>query len=385
MVPADVIVRGYTQFKDGKATRMVGSMLDITLQLQLERARAQSDSILQTISYASPTALWMSDVDGNLVYVSQKWLNWSNSSLAENQMDGWLKIIHPEDVQFVSETYTRSVLERKSYEVDYRIVLSDGEERWVLATGFPRYEADNTFTGFVGSATDITRQKHLELQKDTFINTVSHELKTPISTIKGFGQLLNKSKTVDDARDKKYLDRMLVQAERMDRLIQDLLDVSRISLGKLNLNVKDFDLDTLISDVVQDLKLVFPTHELSLSAGTNCFIFGDPARIAQVITNLIDNAVKYSPEAKQVLIAVRCDEKSATVSVQDFGIGISRSNEPFIFDKFYQVNNVYKTPGLGVGLYVSKEIIELMEGKIWFESKVGEGTIFSFQVPRKIQ
>lgn len=382
---ADVIVRGYTQFKDGKATRMVGSMLDITLQLQLERARAQSDSILQTISYASPTALWMSDVDGNLVYVSQKWLNWSNSSLAENQMDGWLKIIHPEDVQFVSETYTRSVLERKSYEVDYRIVLSDGEERWVLATGFPRYEADNTFTGFVGSATDITRQKHLELQKDTFINTVSHELKTPISTIKGFGQLLNKSKTVDDARDKKYLDRMLVQAERMDRLIQDLLDVSRISLGKLNLNVKDFDLDTLISDVVQDLKLVFPTHELSLSAGTNCFIFGDPARIAQVITNLIDNAVKYSPEAKQVLIAVRCDEKSATVSVQDFGIGISRSNEPFIFDKFYQVNNVYKTPGLGVGLYVSKEIIELMEGKIWFESKVGEGTIFSFQVPRKIQ
>ena len=224
----------------------------------------------------------------------------------------------------------------------------------------------------------------MELQKDTFINTVSHELKTPISTIKGFGQLLRKSKTIDEERGSKYLDRMLVQADRMDRLIQDLLDVSRIALGKLKLDEKEVDLNALISDLVQDLQLVFPSHKLELTQSADCIIYGDPARITQLITNLIDNAVKYSPAAKQILVNQHCDEGFATLSVQDFGIGINKSSEPFIFDKFYQVNDVYKTPGLGIGLYVCKEIIERMNGTIWFESTLGEGSVFSFRVPRKI-
>jgi len=381
---ADVIDRGYTQFKDGKGIRMVGSMMDITLQLQLERARAQSDSILQTISSASPTALWMSDVEGNLVYINQKWLTWSNTSLADNQMNGWLKIVHPDDVTLVSETYAKSVLERTAYELDYRIILKDGEERWVLATGFPRYEQDNTFTGFVGAVTDITRQKHMEIQKDTFINTISHELKTPISTIKGFGQLLRKSKTIVESPVVKHLDRILVQADRMDRLIQDLLDVSRIALGKLVLNEMEVDFKKLLSDSIQDLQLVYPTHKLELTENADCKLYGDPARMTQLITNLIDNAVKYSPAANRVLIYQHCDKEFLTVSVQDFGLGIIKSNLPFIFDKFYQVNDVYKTPGLGIGLYVCKEIIERMNGSIWLNSTEGEGSIFSFKLPRKL-
>jgi len=170
----------------------------------------------------------------------------------------------------------------------------------------------------------------------------------------------------------------------MDRLIQDLLDVSRIALGKLNLNEKEVNLNVLTSNLVQDLQLVFPSHKLELTQSSDCIIYGDPARITQLIPNLIDNAVKYSPGADRILVNLHCDEEFATVKVQDFGIGIIKSNEPFIFDKFYQVNDVYKTPGLGIGLYVCKEIIERMNGTIWFESTVAEGTIFSFKVPRKI-
>jgi PAS domain S-box-containing protein len=382
---ANVIDRGYTLFKDNKAVRMVGSMMDVTLQFQLEQAKAQSESILQTISSASPTALWMSDVEGNLVYINQKWLDWSNASLADNQIDGWLRIVHQDDLAFVSGTYQTSVLERKPYEVDYRIVLETGEERWVLSTGFPRFDADDTFTGFVGSVTDITRQKHMELQKDTFINTVSHELKTPIATIKGFGQLLRKSNIANDDRGKNYLNRMLVQAERVDKLLQDLLDVSRIESGKLTFNDEEIEVNLLISELVQDLQLIYPTHTLLLVENAKCKIYGDRSRILQLITNLVDNAVKYSPDAKEVLISLFCDEEFATVGVQDFGAGIVKGNEPFLFDKFYQVNNVYKTPGLGIGLYVCKEIINRLNGKIWFESIVGEGSTFYIKVPRQIQ
>ena len=382
---ANVIDRGYTLFKDEKATRMVGSMMDATLQIQLESARAQSDSILQTISSASPTALWMSDVNGNLVYINEKWLDWSDASLADNQMNGWLKIVHPDDLKAVSDSYRESIAARTPYEVDYRIVLKDGAVRWVLAAGYPRYDVDNVYVGFVGSVTDITRQKHLELQKDNFINTVSHELKTPIATIKGFGQLLNKSKVVTDERGLGYLNRMLVQADRMDQLLKDLLDVSRIESGKLTFNDVEVDFNLLIAELVNDLQLVFPSHSLMLIGNDTCKVFADPNRIVQVITNLVDNAVKYSPDGKKVFIKLFCDQEFATVSIQDFGTGIIKGNEPFVFDKFYQVNNVYKTPGLGIGLYVCKEIIKRMNGEIWVESKFGEGSTFSFKIPRKMK
>ena len=381
---ANVIDRGYTQFRNGKAIRMVGSMMDVTLQFQLERARAQSASVLQTISSASPTALWMADVEGNLIYVNQKWLDWSNGTLADNQVFGWLKIVHQDDVQFVSEMYKKAVSERKPYEVDYRIVLKDDAIRWVLAAGFPCYDSENTFTGFVGSVTDITRQKHMELQKDNFINTVSHELKTPIATIKGFGQLLRKSSTSMDERGKTYLNRMLVQADRMDRLIQDLLDVSRIESGKLTFNETEIDLNMLIAEMVHDLQLVFPSHTLLLMENESCKIYGDRSRIIQLVTNLVDNAVKYSPDAKQVLIRLSCEKEFANISVQDFGTGIIKGNEPFVFDKFFQVNNVFTTPGLGIGLYVCKEIITRLNGEIWFDSKFGEGSTFYIKIPTKI-
>jgi len=381
---AYIIDRGYTIFKDGKAVRMVGSMLDATLQVQLRKAREESESLLHTITSASPTALWMADEQGKLVYANQKWIDWSRDKMAEDILDDWIKVIHPEDRENVLEAYNKAYDEKTLYEVDYRLLFKDRSVRWVTAVGLPRYDANNRFIGFVGSVTDITRQKHLELQKDGFISTVSHELKTPIATIKGYEQLLSRSSAVRDVQAISFLERMRVQINRLDTMVQDLLNVSRIESGKLTFNESKFEVNVMIAELVHDLQLVFPSHALMLIENQSCQIYADRNRVVQLITNLVDNAVKYSPKADKVSLKLTCDQEYLTVSVQDFGTGILKEQEPYLFNKFYQVNNVYKAPGLGIGLYVCGQIIENLNGKIWFESEVGKGSTFSFKLPRKL-
>jgi PAS domain S-box-containing protein len=381
---AFIIDRGYTIFKEGKAVRMVGSMLDTTLQMQLQTARDESESLLQKITGAAPTALWMSDTEGNLVYVNQTWIDWSNSPSFGNLMEGWVTIIHEEDREKVKATYLNAHTTCSGYSIDYRIYFTDGSIRWLTSTANPRYDFLNKFMGLVGSCTDITRQKHLELQKGGFISTVSHELKTPIASLKGYEQLLSRSKAVTDVKGINFLNRMGVQISRLDTLVQDLLDVSRIESGKLTFKESVFEMNTLMAELITDLQQVFPSHTLMLIENQDCNIYADRNRMIQLITNLIDNAVKYSPGASKVLIKAFCNEETLTVSVQDFGKGILKEQEQYIFERFYQVNNVYKAPGLGIGLYVCREIINRMNGKIWFESTAQEGTTFYFNLPRKL-
>ncbi|RFZ83487.1 PAS domain S-box protein [Mucilaginibacter terrenus] len=382
---ASTLDRGYVIYKNDKAVRMLGSMMDVTEQKLLQKAQEDSETLLQTITSASPAALWMADEAGNVVYVNQKWIEWSNAGVGENLGEGWLQVVHPDDRTRVWNTYQNAHVSRDSYEVDYRILFNDGSVRWVTATGLPRLTADNRFIGFVGSVTDITRQKQLELQKDGFISTVSHELKTPIASIKGYEQLLSRTKSVKDTQGLNFLNRMRVQINRLDTLVQDLLDISRIESGKLIFKESIFEVNVLMAELVPDLQLVYPTHTLMLVENQSCKISADRNRIVQLITNLVDNAVKYSPGASKVLIRLTCDEEYLSVCIQDFGKGISKEQESFIFERFYQVNNVYKAPGLGIGLYVCKEIIDRLNGNIWFESVVEQGTTFHFKLPRKLE
>jgi hypothetical protein len=381
---AFILDRGYTLFKDGKAVRMLGSMMDISRQLELQQVSEETKSLLQTITSASPTALWMSDAEGNIVYVNQKWLEWSSSTLTDNLNLGWQKIIHPDDVQRVNETFIKANLTHSEYQIDYRVVLKDSSICWITASGLPRYAANGTFIGFVGSCTDITRQKHLELQKDEFISTVSHELKTPITSIKAYEQLITRSKAVTDAKAQGFLSRMRAQITRLDALVQDLLDISRIESGKLTFKETDFEVNILLAELINDLQLVFPTHRLSIIENHPCTIHGDRNRVIQLITNLVDNAVKYSPGCDKIYVSLICDPEFLTCSIKDFGKGIFKEQQAFVFDRFYQVNDVYKSPGLGIGLYLCKEIVRRQNGSIWFDSVPGEGSTFYFKLPRKM-
>jgi len=232
--------------------------------------------------------------------------------------------------------------------------------------------------------TDITEQKELERQKDDFLSMASHELKTPITSLKMFIDLQRQQLKEKNSRKAHYFnERIQDQANRLKELTNDLLDVSSIQTNKLRFNKEEFDMDGIIHDTVEGLQGTTKKHEIVVKNTRSEKVYGDRYRIYQVLVNLISNAIKYSPSGKKIYVKSKKDNQYAVVSVQDFGIGISKEQQSKIFDRLYQVTDSHaKTfPGLGLGLYISKEIIERHNGKIWVKSTKGKGSTFYFSLP----
>jgi PAS domain S-box-containing protein len=233
-------------------------------------------------------------------------------------------------------------------------------------------------------ARDIRERKEFEQRKDEFIGMASHELKTPVTALKGFTQLLKRRfKRQGDEESFRFLDRMETQLDRLTKLISEMLDISRMQTGQLEYHMEAFDLGALAREIVENVQGTSQTHHLILPETLQVRVFGDRDRIGQVLINLLTNAIKYSPGADQVLIQISTDETNVLVSVQDFGIGIDEAYHEKIFERFYQVNEpIEKTyPGLGIGLYISHEIIKRHQGRLWVQSQKGQGSTFTFCLP----
>lgn len=236
----------------------------------------------------------------------------------------------------------------------------------------------------VSTVDDITAEKELEQRKDDFISMASHELKTPITSMKIYIEvLLNLCKKHQDQKAEKTLLSIKNQTEKLQNLVSDLLDVTKIQTGKLSFNKEDFDLSELLSEIVEVMqgttqqKIVFINHK-------KIKVYADKFRIYQVVTNLLTNAIKYSPQGKNIWVNLNEEKKRILVSVKDEGIGINKSQQKKIFERLYQVNeSKEKTfPGLGMGLYISKEIVKRHRGNIWVEGEEGKGSTFYFSLPR---
>jgi signal transduction histidine kinase len=231
---------------------------------------------------------------------------------------------------------------------------------------------------------DLTERKELELRKDEFISMASHELKTPVTSLKGFTQVLyRRFKKRGEEEPLSFLARMDGQLNKLTKLINDLLDLSKIQTGKLTVQEEAFDLADVVGDIVDTLQATSQTHQLALEETTHLEVFGDKDRIEQVLINLLTNAIKYSPQADRVIIRVSAEHEQALVSVQDFGIGIAEANQQKIFERFYQVTDPMERtfPGLGIGLFISNEIIKQHHGRMWVISSKGEGATFYFTLP----
>jgi PAS domain S-box-containing protein len=231
---------------------------------------------------------------------------------------------------------------------------------------------------------DITERKELEQRKDEFISMASHELKTPVTSLKGFLSLLQRRLTTqEDENGLHYLARMNAQVNKLTKLINDLLDISKMQTGQLVYREERFDLDALAQEIVENVQGTTQTHRLLLEGQIQAEAFGDRDRIGQVLINLLNNAIKYSPQADTVLVHVTQDQNQAHVSVQDFGIGIAKEHQHKIFERFYQVTDPEEKtyPGLGIGLYISCEIVKRHGGQLWVESKKGEGATFHVTLP----
>lgn len=230
----------------------------------------------------------------------------------------------------------------------------------------------------------MAERRALERRKDEFISMASHELKTPLTSLRGYTELLQlKCKQQGNQEAERTLSKMVTQINRLSRLIADLLDLSKIQAGRLVYVEETVDVDALVGEVVESMQHSSEHHQISTEGSVRCKLIGDKERLEQVLINLITNAMKYSPHAERIIIRLMCAHGTLTVSVQDFGIGIPQAHQKKIFERFYRAsleqNRSY--PGLGIGLYVVHQVIEHYGGKVWVESIVGQGSTFFFSLP----
>ena len=223
--------------------------------------------------------------------------------------------------------------------------------------------------------------KTLNAKKDEFIGLASHELKTPLTSITAYLQVLARSQT--DESDRNFVTKSINQVNKLSALVSDLLDVSKIEAGKLQLAHESFDLRDLLNESIELIELSHREHRITLNTSIEHLIVqGDPQRIEQVLINLMTNAIKYAPSSFDIDISFECTENAVKIGVKDKGIGLQTDNLEQIFSRFYRVDGLSPhMSGLGIGLYISREIIERHNGKIWVESDYGHGSTFWFTLP----
>lgn len=262
--------------------------------------------------------------------------------------------------------------------------LGGGRDRYLSVSGAPIHDADGTIIAAVNVARDVTELKDVDRLKDEFISVASHELKTPLTVVKGYGQiLLQKLEALPERAAEARLSRQILdQADRMSALADRLLDVSRIQFGRLQLERQQVDLAELVRQVSESMQVGIPDHAIRVRAEQPVEALVDPDRIEQVLSNLISNAAKYSPAGTDIEVTLEQREDHALISVRDHGPGIPREQQPFIFQRFYRARTGEGKRGLGLGLYLSKGIVEAHGGRIWFESEEGKGTTFYVLLPR---
>jgi len=230
---------------------------------------------------------------------------------------------------------------------------------------------------------EIEFRKQAEQKKDEFISIASHELKTPLTSVKGYIQLLQRSLNKDNKEiAQNHLEKASIQLEKLNELIVDLLDISKIESGKMKFNMQSFCADNMVNNAIEMLQQSNPDFKITKLGQTSENIFGDEMRLEQVVINFITNAIKYAPGTNQVNVTINIRDGKLYLAVKDFGIGISSEQQEKIFDKFYRVEeNSHRFNGLGIGLYICAEIIKRHGGTIGVNSVPDEGSEFYFIIP----
>ena len=340
------------------------------VQDELQERAGELQSILESI----PQLAFTTGTDGSIEFVNEHWLQYSASKQQFPRT-------HPDDPDLARQ-WEKTVASGRALEMELRIQPAGKEEyRFHLLRATPILEGE-AITKWVGTFTDIDDQKQAVKKKDEFISIASHELKTPLTTIKAYVQLLDRAIEGDNPT-RLYVERTLVQIRKLDNLIVDLLDLSKIESGKLKFNKKLFPFEATISSAVEMIRQTYPDYQIIRRGDADVQVYGDETRIEQVIINYLTNAVKYSPENKEIHIEtdVRPDGR-LWVKVKDFGIGIRKDDQSNIFSKFYRVEEAAnRFQGLGIGLYICAEIIRRHEGEYGVESEPGQGSVFYFSVP----
>jgi two-component system sensor histidine kinase VicK len=295
--------------------------------------------------------------------------------------------LHPEDTERVKAVLANTfnkLVSNGNYDVEYRTIGVDDEQlRWVRAKGQVYFDEQDQPLRFIGSVLDITEQKQDEQRKNDFIGMASHELKTPLTSLSAYLQMLQaKARKSEDTFTTGALEKSVSQVKKMTTMINGFLNVSRLESGKIHIDMQRFDMAGLIKEAEDEAKATVTSHKLVFVPVKETFVIADRDKIGQVINNFVSNAVKYSPLGTTITVACTTNNGYALVSVKDEGFGIKHADQHKLFDRYYRVeSNSAHIAGFGIGLYLCAEIIKRHEGKIWVESELGKGSTFYFSIP----
>jgi len=274
-----------------------------------------------------------------------------------------------------------------SFNEDYQIIpRNESKAKWLNTTGHAELDDQGEVTGVIGTILDISEQKEDDLRKNDFIGMVSHELKTPLTTLNGYAQMMQlKARKSGDGYQEETVGKMLNQVKKMTTLINGFLNVSRLQSGKIHLNKTEFDVAALISETIEETQFHSNTHQFLFDPGTLVNIYADRDKIGTVLSNLLSNAAKYSPNATQVVISCEVKEDQVIIGVEDQGMGIKPHELTRLFDRYFRVESQENQliSGFGIGLYLSAEVIKRHDGKIWAESEINKGSVFRVALPIK--
>lgn len=363
---------------------------DITERKKLNSAlkrqlleRKQDEVNLRLILESLPQTTITLTPEGKVTFLNKHFLEYSGLSFEEAVTgNGWKYVIHPTEVKNLIDASAHSLKTGQDFAMELQLKRSDGQYRWHLCRGTAIRDKENKIIQWVGAANDINFQKLKEQQKDEFISIASHEMKTPLTTASAYLQLLEQTIDPEDKELMLLATKGYKAIERLNELVKELLDVSKIQNGRLEYNFKTFDINEIIDDTIETFRHTSSKYTISKSGLVKKKVNGDKERLQQVLINLLSNAIKYSPANKKININITNSGDTFTVEVKDRGIGISASGIGKIFERYYrEKENEDRIQGLGIGLYISAEIIKRHGGQIHVESELGKGSSFYFTLP----
>ncbi|WP_316823132.1 PAS domain S-box protein [Pedobacter gandavensis] len=376
---------------DNEPIAIAGIARDLRAELNAKKAVDKKTEELQQVikemeflANTVPAVVWTSQPNGMLDYINERWHESSKISITDSLGRAWAKLLHPDDVKPVLQCWKASLETGNPYQTEFRMLDKFGNYRWWLARALALKDKKGKIIKWYGTNTDITDQKELEKQKDNFLAVASHELKTPVTSIKAYAQVLEMMlKRAGDTKNALLMSKMDGQINRLSSLIGDLLDVTKINSGRLEVDHLPFDFNQMMLEIIEDMQLSSSKHQIHHQLAFKKMVTGDRDRIAQVVINLITNAIKYSPDADRIMIYTEDRDTEVQLCVQDFGIGLGTDKLDRVFEQFYRVSGTkeHTFPGLGLGLYISSEIIKQHKGKIWVNSVMEQGATFCFSIP----
>ena len=373
--------------------RTVGAELDVTDRRLAEARLRDGEARFRTMADGSPVMIWAMDAKGGIEFVNTAFCEFFGVTLDRVQRTGWRPLLHPDDALSYMNEYEEAVAKRKLFRAQTRVRSASGDWRWIESYATPRIGPRGEFLGYVGVSPDVTVQveaqealREADQRKDQFLATLAHELRNPLAPIRTAAEML----TMPNLADEQLLwSRQVIhrQVEHMARLLDDLLDVARITRGKLQLRKQPVDLGTIVDTAVEAARPLIAArqHGLTIELPPELpMLDADPVRLAQVLSNLLTNAAKYTDPPGRIVLTAHVEGAMLRISVKDDGIGLSSSVIANIFEMFSQGQDAHGRAegGLGIGLALVKGLVDLHRGTIEvFSEGPGCGSEFVVTLP----